>query len=432
MMRSNGIRLAAQSLPSGGGVESPTYSFAFPNDTAERVIQSLGDPKFSCLDWIQWDLADKKRYIISVALGIPMSDPRTIPRRGSPEDEHAGLIAGSVDRHCYSLEGLVEGKQIDESLAKVFDEYIAPPTYEDPGAIEFELAKEQAFPDPIYDPTAGQFSWATDQLYYKGAGQAALPAPDFTSGRADAAWWRTRVNGVAYRCYTSGNTFVRLLQDKLRARLTSTGASYDGHNVVGSQVASDARWGPTTQRALWLVLRNLQAPQVLLDAVRADGQAHTLRVGSIAAAIWLFHRDGYDEVPPGLAGADIVVEPNTVPPRWSVAPAVTEIPPTGVFCDPIGVEGRYEEPAQSGSQPDPDPGAPTPGQSTGGGTPPPDTRPVVQRDASPPPGVSLPLPPGITVPGALQAPSGVNWWLVGGVAAAVGVVALVVSQTGRS
>lgn len=248
---------------------------------------------------------------------------------------------------------------------------------------------------------------------------------DFTSGGAADAWWETRASGVRYLCATSGNTFVRLLQDYLRNHVTA-GRSYDGTQVNPASIASDANWGPATQRALWLALQQAGAPSVITDAVAAEGRlpsqrGRNLGYGSVAAAIWLFHRDGFGPVPAGVPGDNIALPADVVTPQWLTVPAVTEVPPTGIFCTAEGVESVPE-------------GQSPPAETAPGEPPPAQPAPVAPPPGVPaPPNVTLPLPPGILVQTqARAADSSVSWPLIVGVVVGVGLIAVVATMTVRA
>jgi hypothetical protein len=142
---------------------------------------------------------------------------------------------------------------------------------------------------------------------------------DFTSGAPGAAWWMTLVGADRVLCTTDGATFVRGLQTALRGRVRA-GQSYDGVTVAGSSVAIDGRWGPMTARALWLALKQANAPALLYNAVAYDGRRRQVTRNSLIAAIWLGHAFGRQgDAPQRPDVVQIVVPSSVVPPMWVTA-----------------------------------------------------------------------------------------------------------------
>ena len=210
----------------------------------------------------------------------------------------------------------------------------------------------------------------------------AFPSPpSFADGNDGAVWWRVRAGGQIYVCSTSAFTFIALLQQKV-------GATPDG------------AWGPDTQRRLVSALQANGAPGVLVAGVQADANAHRAGLASYGAAIWLLHRQSFDQVPTAVPAPDIVVPSDTTLPRWSTRPPVTGVPSTGVTCRAQNVETAPGPPA-----PPPPPDStqqtpPTNAPSTGGSAP------------STGGGVQIDLPTGVAAPGQQLANPAVTWGLI--------------------
>ena len=250
--------------------------------------------------------------------------------------------------------------------------------------------------------------------------------PSFDDGGPGAVWWRARSGDALYVCSTGANTFVRLLQQRLRELAPRAG------------VEVDAKWGAHTQAGLVTALQAVGAPGPLVAAAQAD--ANLARVGSLrtgaripggsyAGAVFLLHRNPVDAVPAALDAASLVVPAGTTLPKWNVAPPLDSIPETGVRCALQGVETPPGPPAPpppvvpppTGVQVESGPveaGSTVPHETTGAPTP-------------VPPGQSLQLPvfPGVPVPGLTRATPAVSTGLIVGAVVAVGVLGLLVYST---
>jgi hypothetical protein len=185
-------------------------------------------------------------------------------------------------------------------------------------------------------------------------------ASNFASASPASAWWTVQVSGNTVVCSTTGNEFIRQLQQRL-------GVSVDGS------------WGPATSTALSRALKAANAPAAFVTAVDADATTRTLRIGSLIGAVWLLHRAALGPVPAGVTPSALSLQGGTVLPTWSHAPPKASSG-TGITCSALASQNPAPAPAPSP--------APVPSSDA---TPAPTLLPlpVTNVQSSLPPGVSL-------------------------------------------
>lgn len=245
------------------------------------------------------------------------------------------------------------------------------------------------------------------------ARRAGQVGPALTSNFNSAAplsaqWYALNPDGTTTLWRASGFGFVNALQTALQS--ASSGVSYDGHNVDGSMVRVDSKWGPTTSRVLWAEINRLGFAPEVKAVVAADARAHRISIGSLAAAIAYLNQ---------LPFTSIRLPSDVITPPWSASP-------------PSSDEGVYGTPVTSATSPSADPAAvPAP-------APVPDPV-VVDAPVPNTPGADIPaptpepLPPDVTDdvrrPSGLEAMgmSNLPW---AAIAVAVGVVGVVAVTSG--
>ena len=138
--------------------------------------------------------------------------------------------------------------------------------------------------------------------------------PNFRTDNPGDLWWRTRdAGGQSYTVHAStGNQFVRALQEALRTQIPISWTGPDGTRFNRTALNVDGRWGQYTQSGLieWARQNNVSAN--LLDALRLQYTQQNPRLESMRAAAWLlFHR--VQNIP--IENVDI--KPETYWPAWN-------------------------------------------------------------------------------------------------------------------
>lgn len=232
---------------------------------------------------------------------------------------------------------------------------------------------------------------------------------NFNSAGPDDAWWTTTNGTMTTRCSTSGLTFVRTLQSTLRSTVTTAARSFDGQTYRGTDVTIDGKWGPKTERVLWIALQQQGALAVVRDAVAAEARASHLGIGSIAAGVWLLAHMNIagsgSAIPPSDAIAPTFSVAPPTPPGWTASDPITCMVTSNIGPDMSGVPAAPPVQTPPAVTPDQTPPAATPDQT------------VVP---SPPPAPPLPsnLPTGVVAQPVAQQ-GGVPWVFVGVIAAGI-------------
>lgn len=175
---------------------------------------------------------------------------------------------------------------------------------------------------------------------------------NFTTVARDG--WVTFPQGAARAAMqVPGLPFVSGVQSRLRSIPANT-RTFDG-TISGSEITTDGKVGQKTMRGLWTKLREMNAPQSMLDAVQRSAATNVIDREALRGMAWFFLSQIGVSVP-----ADTVEVPaDVVVPVWGrAAPATAEGPTFTVIS--------------TGTPPAPPaPPAPPVDDGTGGPKPPP-------------------------------------------------------------
>lgn len=232
--------------------------------------------------------------------------------------------------------------------------------------------------------------------------------PSFRTDIAGDLWWYTLpgagaplAQGAAKMVHaTSGNQFIRALQQALQTQIALSWAAPNGARYNRSNVNVDGRWGPVTQSGLIEWARGHNVSANTLAALELEFRQQNPRVSSIQAAAWLlFHRVQ------GVPLASVEIKPETFWPAWD---GITQPPRGSPLLIVSWVEGAMTAPTNYSV-------APEFGAGGGGSTP-------IAPGPGPQGGI---LPAGQQGPPAVQAsPEGGAQGLLDSPAAVAGVVLL--------
>lgn len=161
----------------------------------------------------------------------------------------------------------------------------------------------------------------------------AYPArSNFSSAEPGSAWWIVNASNGRIVCRTEGFIFIVTLQRRLVATTPARASGYDGTRVSPADISVDGNWGPMTQRALYASLRARGASQLLLDSVRDDGNARRISTRSLAAAIWLMHRDAIGDAAGNAPTSTLALSSDVIPPLWGSVPPIPTDGAGAILC----------------------------------------------------------------------------------------------------
>lgn len=166
---------------------------------------------------------------------------------------------------------------------------------------------------------------------------------NFTTGARDG--WVTFPQGAARAAMqVPGLPFVSGVQSRLRSIPANT-RTFDG-TISGSEITTDGKVGQKTMRGLWAKLREMNAPQSMLDAVQRSAATNTIDREALRGMAWFFLSQIGVSVP-----ADTVEVPaDVVAPVWGrAAPTSAEGPTfTVISTAPDGTGGPKPPPVDGG------------------------------------------------------------------------------------
>lgn len=191
---------------------------------------------------------------------------------------------------------------------------------------------------------------------------------NFTTGGRDGWVIVTRgADRIAVQVH--GFAFVSTTQNRLRTIPANT-MSFDGP-ISGSEITPDGKVGQKTMRGLWVKLREMSAPQSMLDAVQRSAATNVLSLEAFRGMAWLYLSSMGFGVPAAAVETAVEVPADTVLPVWGrAAPTNTSAPTfTTISSGPTTPPAPPVDDGTGGPKPDPvDDGS---GGGGGGGSKPP-------------------------------------------------------------